>query len=166
MNFSKTPLNALHAYCDADWPGSWDDRHSTMGFVIFLSDNLLSWVAKKQTMRSRSMAEAKYRALATTMAELMWFLNLFKSLDYSISSQILYCDNLSAISMEKNPAFQHHTKHIEIDVHFVHEQIVRCIIYLEHILGSTQDADIFTKSLCAHKFIPNHAKLLIGCGPP
>ena len=38
----------LHAYSDADWAGSLDDRKSTSGFCIYLGGNIISWGAKKQ----------------------------------------------------------------------------------------------------------------------
>jgi len=49
------------------------------GFAIYMSDNLLSWGAKKQATVSYSTAEAKYRALASTTTELMWFIHLLKA---------------------------------------------------------------------------------------
>lgn len=99
LHFTKTPLNALHAYCDADCASYWDDRRSTTDFAIFLGDNLLFWATKKQTMVSKSTAKAEYCALVATMAELMCFRNLLTNLGCSITSRVLYCDNLSAISM-------------------------------------------------------------------
>jgi hypothetical protein len=81
LNFVKAPpLIALHGFCDADWAGSKDDRHSMTGFAIYISDNLLSRGAKKQATMSCSTVEAKYRALASTTTELMWFIHLLKSL--------------------------------------------------------------------------------------
>jgi gluconate kinase len=50
------------------------------GFAIYISDNLLSRGAKKQATMSCSTVEAKYRALASTTTELMWFIHLLKSL--------------------------------------------------------------------------------------
>ncbi|KAF5472656.1 hypothetical protein F2P56_009355 [Juglans regia] len=125
LNFVQTPLIALRGFCDADWAGSRDDRRSTTGFAIYMGDNLLSWGAKKQATVSRSTAEAEYRALASTTAELMWFMHLPKSIGYLILAPTLYCDNISAINMAKNPIFHHRTKHIEIDIHFVREQVAR-----------------------------------------
>jgi hypothetical protein len=40
---------------------------------------LLSRGAKKQATMSRSTAEAKYHALASTTTEIMWFILLLKS---------------------------------------------------------------------------------------
>jgi histone deacetylase 1/2 len=68
--------------------------------------------------------------------------------------------------MAKNPMFHHRIKHIEIDVHFVHEWVASGVLSLVYIPGSDQIADIFTKFLCATKFIPNHGKLCLSPGPP
>jgi hypothetical protein len=115
---------------------------------------------------SRSIAEAEYCALTSTTAELMWFIHLLKSIGYLLPAPALYCDNLSAINMAKNPVFHHRTKHIEIDVHFVREQVARGILSLQHISGPAQIADIFTKPLCVAKFLPNRTKLFISPIPP
>lgn len=120
-----------------------------------MGPNLLSWSAKKQVMVARSMAEAEYRALASTMAELMWFMHLLMSTGYNLPLPILHL----ALSMAKNLVFHHHTKHIEIDVHFMREQVARWLIRLTHVSDQEQVADIFT--LCASKFIPNRSKLYI-----
>jgi hypothetical protein len=62
----------LHAYSDADWAGSVDDRKSTSGFCIYLDPNMISWGSKKQATVSRSSTEAEFRCLASTCSELIW----------------------------------------------------------------------------------------------
>jgi hypothetical protein len=91
------------------------------------------------------MTEAEYRALASTMVELMWFMNLLKSIGYCLSPSKLYCYNISVIIMAKNLIFHHRTKHIEIYVHFVRERVASGALLLEHIAGPAQLADILTK---------------------
>jgi hypothetical protein len=166
LHYIRNPIHELRGFCDADWAGCRDDRRSTTGFAIFLGTNLISWGAKKQDTVSRSTAEAEYRALASTTAELMWFVHLLTTIGHCVPSPQLYCDNISAIHMAKNPVFHHRTKHIEIDVHFVRERVASGALSLAHIPGSDQIADIFTKSLCAATFTLNRAKLCPGPAPP
>ncbi|KAF5464385.1 hypothetical protein F2P56_014463, partial [Juglans regia] len=101
LHFIKSPLSAFQGYCDADWAGSRDDRRSTSGFAIYMGSNLLSWGAKKQTTVARSTAEAEYRSLASTTAELLWFMNLLTNLGYKLSAPTIHSDNISAISMAR-----------------------------------------------------------------
>jgi hypothetical protein len=62
----------LIVYTDADWAGCPDTRHSMSGYAVFLGDNLVSWSVKRQTVVSRSSAEAEYRAVANGVAEATW----------------------------------------------------------------------------------------------
>jgi hypothetical protein len=70
----------LVAYTDADWVGCPDTRRSTSGYVVFLRDNLISWSAKRQTVFSRSSAEAEYRVVANGVAEATWLRQLLHEL--------------------------------------------------------------------------------------
>lgn len=131
-----------------------------------MGNNLLSCGAKKQATVSRSTAEAEYRALASTIAELIWYTHLLKSLGYLLPTPTLHYDNKSALNIAKNPVFYHRTKHIEIDVHFVPEQVTCGVINLAHVSGQDQVANIFSKSLCSLKLTPNRSKLCVGPIPP
>jgi hypothetical protein len=115
---------------------------------------------------SRSTAEAEYRTFASTTAKLMWFVHLLKNIGHCVPPLQLYCDNISAIHMAKNPVFHHRTKHIEIDVHFVRERVASGALSLAYIPGSDQITDIFTKSLYAAMFALNRDRLCLDLAPP
>jgi hypothetical protein len=57
------------------------------------------------------------------------------------------CDNTSAIMISKNPILHAHSKHIEIQHHFIRDHIERGDIELIHVDTKHKIADIFTKPL-------------------
>lgn len=91
---------------------------------MFLGDNLVSWVAKRQTTMSRSSVEAEYRGVANVISESCWLWNLLLELHCPISqATLVYCDNISVIYLSANPVQHQRTKHIEMDIHFVRKKV-------------------------------------------
>lgn len=162
LSFSPSYFN-VHVFSDADWASSPTDRRSTIGFCIFLGSNLVSWVAKKQPIVARSSTEAKYRSMAQSSAEVSWLQILLCDMHIFPSSvPVLWCDNLSALSLASNPIFHARTKHVEIDYHFVHEQISAKQLLIRYVSSSDQLADMFTKPLPVARFLFLQSKLLVG----
>ncbi|KAJ3704139.1 hypothetical protein LUZ61_007844 [Rhynchospora tenuis] len=118
----------------------------TLQFTYFME-------TKKQPTVSRSSAEAEYRSMATTACELTWLKTLLQSLRVSHTQPMkLKCDSQAALHIAANPVFHERTKHIEIDCHFVRDQIQAGCIVASHIRTNEQLADIFTKALGKRQF--------------
>ncbi|GKV11664.1 hypothetical protein SLEP1_g22904 [Rubroshorea leprosula] len=83
LHFSAHSSLVLCAYFDADWAGDPTDRKTTIGYCLFFRDSFISWRSKKQTFVSRSNTEAKYRALANTVVELLWICWLLEDIGVS-----------------------------------------------------------------------------------
>ncbi|KAG9444532.1 hypothetical protein H6P81_015872 [Aristolochia fimbriata] len=146
--FCPTDSFDIHAFSDADWAGNPDDRRSTTGYSVFLGGNLVSWSSRKQPTVSRSSAEAEYRALASTMSEISWLLQLMQEVHVRISqAPMVWCDNISATFIAANPVFHARTKHIELDYYFVRERIAKGALQVKYIPTMDQVSDIFTKGL-------------------
>ena len=78
---------------------------------------------------------------------------------------LIYCDNLSAVLMTGNPVLHHRSKHFELDLHFVRENVARKLITVSHIPSYEQTADILTKSISSSDFPYVRTKLRVGPSP-
>ncbi|XP_042380465.1 uncharacterized mitochondrial protein AtMg00810-like [Zingiber officinale] len=143
----------VEGYTDSDWAGNSLDRKSTTGFCITVGGNLVSWKSKKQEVVARSSAEAEYRAMATTACELVWLKSLLSDLGCPCATpMILYCDNQAAMQIAANPVFHERTKHIEVDCHFIRQQVQSKLIKTCYVRSQDQLADVFTKALPSTQF--------------
>jgi hypothetical protein len=69
------------------------------------------------------------------------------------------CDNVSAYYLSTNPVQHQHTKHIEINLHFIHDKVVAGAVCVLHVPTTSQYADIFIKGLPSSVFIEFHTSL-------
>ncbi|XP_019156970.1 PREDICTED: uncharacterized protein LOC109153570 [Ipomoea nil] len=155
LRLSPSPSSDLHAYTDSDWAGCPVDCKSTSGYAVFLGDNLVSWVSRKQRTVARSCTEAEYKGLADVSAEVTWVISLLHELGlHSGTPATLWCDNLGATYLAANPVFHARTKHVEIDYHFVRDKVASGDFIVNFVATKDQLADIFSSS-------PNHFRLRV-----
>ncbi|GJS37860.1 ribonuclease H-like domain-containing protein [Tanacetum coccineum] len=166
LQLFSSSTTSFVAYSDADWSSCPTTRQSTLGYCVFLGNNLLSYSFKHQPMLSWSSAEAEYYGVANAVAETFWLRNLLRELYTPLSSTMLvYCDNVNVVYLSSN-LFQHQrTKHIEIDIHIVLDLIAAGQVWVLHVPSRYQYANIFTKSLPSALFEEFCTSLSVRCPP-
>ena len=71
LTYKAGNKKGIQVYCDADWAGDQDDRHSYTDVAVILGGNLIHWRSTKQTGISTSTMEAEYVALSTGIKEIV-----------------------------------------------------------------------------------------------
>lgn len=66
--------------------------------------------------------------------------------------ELIWCDNSSATSLAANSVFHGRTKHIEIDMHYVHEQVSSKSMSTQYVSSQHQVVDVLTKPRSAARF--------------
>lgn len=128
--------------------------------MVQLGASSVSWKTRKQPTVSKSSAEAEYRAISCLTSELLWIKSILKDLGISHDQPMkIYCDSKSAIYISTNSVFYEQTKHIEIDCHFVRDEIQKGTVSTHHVSTFQQLADIFTKPLGQQAFSDFRHKL-------
>ncbi|GJS85144.1 ribonuclease H-like domain-containing protein [Tanacetum coccineum] len=74
---------------------------------------------------------------------------------------VVCCDNVSAFYLSCNPVQHQHTKHIEIDLHFVCDFVATGYVRVLHVPSRYQFADIFTKGLLSPLFAEFRSSLSV-----
>jgi hypothetical protein len=98
--------------------------------------------------------------MASTQAtkEAIWMTKLMKKLGYmkEKKAMVIRCDNQGAISLTKNPTQHVQTKHIDVQHHFVREQVENGEVTFEYCSTEDMVVDVLTKALSKER----HNKLI------
>lgn len=121
-----------------------------------LGSSAVSWGSKKQEVVALSTTEAEYIACTAAACQGVWLRRVLHDCGARIEEPTkLWCDNMSAIAIAKNPTHQGRTKHIDVCFHFIWGLVGDGVISMHHCRTEDQLADRFTKPLTIEK----HEKL-------
>ncbi|GKE21555.1 ribonuclease H-like domain-containing protein [Tanacetum coccineum] len=146
-NLSRTPVDTESKLrVDGDPVSDPTLYRSPAGALQYLTFTCPDISYAVQQTLSRSSVEAEYRGVANAVAETCWLRNLLRELHTHLpSATLVYCNNVSAVYLSSNPVHHQRTKHIEIDIYFVHDFVVTGEVRVLHVPSRYQYAVIFTK---------------------
>lgn len=160
FNFASVPrVLGVHGYSDASFADCPDTSKSTLAYVFFYGNSILSWHSKLHTFVTTSTNHSEYAALFLAAKEAQWMVYLFEELDRSqVGSPLpLYVDNSGVVSLALNPVDHQANTHLRIECHYVRELADEKVISPQRVPSADNIADVFTKALGAPLF-----KLLVG----
>ena len=108
VQFSKSAEGDLKllGYFDSDWGGCVDDSRSTLGYLFSLGSGFFTWSSKKQETTTQSTVKAEYIAAASVVNQALWLRKMLKDLGQEqVEPTNIMCDNISTVSILKNPMF-------------------------------------------------------------
>ena len=139
-------------YVDSDYAGDLDKRRSLKGYIFTVFGCTISWKATLQSTVALSTTEAEYMALTEAVKESIWVHGLLDSFGLNQQVPVVHCDSQSAIHLARNPVYHERTKHIDIRLHFVRENVSNGIVAVQKIATAENPADMMTKALPIDKF--------------
>lgn len=77
----------------------------------------------------------------------LWFVNLFKCMNLKIGQPLIYADNQGAIEMAKNPVSFRKTKHMELKLYFLKNELQNDSFILKYICTDDNVSDLLTKAI-------------------
>ena len=122
---------------------------------------MVTWRSKNQSVVAKSTTTIEFKALAQGICDLLWIKRLLGELNMAGSrvAMKLYSDNKAAINIAHNPIHHDRTKHVEIDLHFIKENIEKGEVCIVFITTAQQVVDVLTQGITRDKFEALTSKL-------
>jgi hypothetical protein len=149
-DYVKSPLLDYHGYCDSDWAGDVSTHRSTTGYIYFIANAPISWKTAWQHAVTLSSTEAEYYTFTEAAKEAKWHQSLLEELKYTdkdVCPAVLYRDNTGSLDLSENPLHHRRSKHIQICIHYIQEQVAEGCIDLGYVPSAEMTADRLTKPL-------------------
>ena len=125
-----------------------DEGHAIYGYLILLNGCPVAFGTGMRKKVSASTPEAEYVALAHALKELLWLLQILKSMGIKVARPIyVYEDNQTCITIANNHMSQKRTRYIDIRYHFIRDYTEDGTIKLIYCQTKNMLADILTKAL-------------------
>ena len=139
-------------FCDSDFATNYDNRKSQTGYIFTLYGSAISWKSGLQSVVALSTTEAEYIALAEAVKESFWVMGILRDFGICQKAVTVHCDSSSAISLTKHQVFHERSKHIDVRLHFVRDEVNKGEVKIQKVGTEDNPADMLTKVLPVSKY--------------
>lgn len=153
LTLTVDSLSILKWYVDGSHQIHDDCRGHTGGFFT-LGRGAISSSSRKQRINTKSSTETELVAVDDKLGDILWMRYFLESQGYTIDENIIYQDNMSTLSLEKNGRVSgsSRTKHIRAKYFLVNDKYKAKEIDLQYCPTERMWADVLTKPLQGSKF--------------
>jgi hypothetical protein len=92
-------------------------------------------------------------ALSDCSCQAVWIKTMLEELGIRLKAIPIYGDNQGSTFIASNPVQESHTKHIDIQYHYIRELVAAKKVEVMYVPGEMNPADMFTKNLQKVKFL-------------
>ena len=141
----------LEGYSDSNWISDVDEIKATSPCIFTVTSAAVACRSCKQTVLTKSMAEAELVALETATSEAEWLRELLMDLplhEKPVPPILMYCDNQSMLTQVMNTKDNSKSnKHIKRRLKTVRKMRNSGVIAVSYVKTENNLVDPFTKGL-------------------
>jgi hypothetical protein len=130
------------------------DMRSHTGATMSLGKGSVYSVSRRQRLNTTSSTEAELVGVSDVMGLILWTRRFLKAQGYTVSDNVVYQDNQSAMLLENNGhmSSSKRTRHIDIRYFFVTDNVKNKNLRVDYCPTDDMIADFFTKPLQGSKY--------------
>jgi hypothetical protein len=161
LTLSADSLTDIRWYIDASHL-THDDCKGHTGSLLTFGKGAATSSSNKQKIPSKSSTESELIGLYDKAGDILWTRNFMEAQGYSITTNIVFQDNMSTLSLVKNGRISSskQTKHINAKYFFIRHYHKLGEIQLRNSPTEEMWADVLTKPLQGLKFMKMRAFLM------
>jgi hypothetical protein len=163
LTLSVDNVGIVRWYMDASF-AAHDDCKGHTGAMMMLGDGAVISFSSKQRINARSSTEGELIGVYDALPSVMPARYFLEAMGCKVHENVLYQDNKSSITLEKNgkASSSKRTKHINVRYFFFKDLVDRGKVTIAHCPTKEMWADVLTKPKQGHGFFLMQAKLM-GC---
>lgn len=154
-------LGIVRWYVDASYATHEDCRGHT-GAMMTLGKGAAISFSRKQKTNARSSTEAELIGMYDALPSVLHARYFLEAMGYKVNQNIIYQDNKSSITLEKNgrTSGSKRTKHIKVRYFFIKDMVEQGEVEIQHCPTKEMWSDVLTKPKQGKEFLEMRAKLL------
>ena len=154
-------INSI-SYANAVYENDLIDRKFTYENTLFIKNDAVIWISKKQRIIVSFTTEIKYVSMCQISKNIVWTIRWIKKFDLNQNLNFfikLFDDNQKSLNLIKNSKHHNRIKHIDVQYHYIKKMIENDLIKFVYVFINEMIVDILIKFIKSIIFLHLKKKL-------